>query len=436
MAQFRTSADVLDLALIAAGEVTNGNSPYETQALNYLNRVHFALIAGGTIPVGKDTTIEIDEVWPWSKAQRPIILELQPKYDTGTIAVTLGSEAVTLSSAPSYSLAGYHINFTGRDEWFRVASHTAGATALELDSAYPDASGSLSFTAAKLDYDLVPSYLTIDSTNNKIQFQKAASTPLTGTLTAGAYTPDALATHVASVITATAGGPTVTGAYSAITKKFTFTSDLAGSTIFQIIGNGTQSEFSAHKILGFDDETTSSAAAQTSTYVLGGIARLIEPMKIHKRAEGSVFGIDAETFQREYPFSLIEEGQPDRFCVLRESPDGILTVRFNRFPSEKTRIEAEHVAVPRDLKDSSSSIPLVPRKHLDVLEDAATFYIMLNKSDDRAQLYAGLMQGKLKAMIDQHRGSLVRYGKDFGQIIPRRDQLYSRRRRLFPTEPY
>lgn len=437
MAQFRSTADILDLSLQKAGEVTNGNSAYETQALNYLNAVHMALVCGGTIPVGKDQTIEIDEVWPWAKAKAPLILELQPKYDTGTVTLTLGSEAGTFSAAPSISLQGYHISITGRDEWFKIAQHTAASAAFELDGAYPDASGSgLSYVAAKFDYALTPSYLVINDDNNKIQFQKTAGSTLTGTLTNGTYSPSALATHVAAAITTAASGPTITGAYSAITKLFTLTSDGAGATIFRIVGDGSSSAQSAHRLLGYDDETTSSSATQTSIYVLGGIARLIEPFRVHKGSGDGIFGTDAESFHRNYPLSSTEEGTPDRFCVLSEASDGTFTVRFNRYVSEKTRIEVEHVPVPRDLKDNSSSIPLVPRKHIAVLEDAATFYIMLDKSDDRAQTYANLLQGKLKAMVSQHRGTQVRSGENFGKIISRRDLIPQGRRKLFPQDPY
>ena len=441
MAQFRSTADILDLALESAGEVTNGNSSYETQALNYLNRVHFAIVAGGTIPLGKDMTVEIDEVWPWATSVRPLVLELQPKYETGTVALTLGSEAGTFSAAPSYSVAGWYLSVVGRDEVFRIASHTAGATAFELDAAYPDATVTASsFLVAKLDYELVPDYLVIDSTNNKIQFQKAASTPLTGTLTAGSYTPSALATHVASVITAAIGGPTVTGAYSAVTKFFTLTSDLAGATLFQIIGNGSQAKYSAHRLLGYDDITTTSAAAQTSVYVLGGIARLVEPIKISKgtTGPGSIFGVDSETMQRDYPLRSIREGYPDRFCVLSENADGILSVRMNAFPSEKTRIEIEYIPVPHDLKDDATSVPLIPRKHSDVLEDAVAFYLAFLKSDDKAPAFAALVAGKLNAMVSQNQGSLLSTGEHYGQIIPRRDLTRRRRSRssLFGSDPY
>lgn len=433
MAQFRSTSDTLDLALTNAGEVTNGNSPYETQVLNYLNRVYFTLITGGTIPIGKDTTVTIDETWPWAKAKAPLILEVQPKYDTGSVTLTLGSEVGAFSAAPSVSLQGWHLKVIGRDEWFKIAIHSAASTAFEIDGAYPDATGSgLTYMAVKLDYDLVPDFITINDGNNKLQFQEAAGVTLTATLTNGVYSPSDLATQVQTQLNATGGTPAYTVTYSSTTRKFTIASDRASSAVFVLVGNGSQAGFSAHKTLGFDDEDTTNAASVTSTYVLGGIARLVEPMKIHKGSSqlGSVFGIDAESFQRDYPFALLEEGYPDRFAVIKESADGTLTIRFNSYPSVKTRVEVEHVAIPRDLKDNSNSIPLIPRKHVDVLEDAATFYLMINKSDDRAQIYANLVQGKLNAMIAQHRGALVKSGREFGRIVPRPDLIRQGKRRL------
>jgi len=360
-------------------------------------------------------------------------MELEPKYDTGTITLTQGSEAGIFSSAPSSSLQGWHIKIEGRPEVFKIAQHTAGQTGFELDAHYTDTTGSgLNFEAFKLDYEVLPNVIVIDSGNDKFQFQKASGTTLTATLTQGVYSPSALATHAAAAITTAASGPTVTGTYSSITRKFSLVSDLAGATSFIIVGNGDQSAQSAHKTMGFDDETTTSAGTQTSTYPLGGICRLIEPFKIHRGAggEGSIYGIDPETFQRDYPLNRVIEGYPDRLCVMKERADGTIIVRFNKFPQYKTRIEVEHVAVPRDLKDNSSSTPLIPRKHIDVLEDAGTFYLMLLKSDDRMQVYANLVQGKLKAMIAQNRGMQSRTGKDFGQIVSRADMTRRGRRRL------
>lgn len=436
MAQFRTTADIVDNSLRNAGEVTNGNSPYESEALAFINRVHFSLISGGTIPLGKDTTVTIDETWVWSKAKGPLILELLPKYDTGTVSLTLGSEVGAFSDAPAISLQGYHLQVSGRQEWLKIAQHTSGATAFEFDGAYPDATGAtLSFVAVKLDYQLVPSYVIVNTSNDKIEFQESAGVTLTGTLTQGTYTPSDLITHVVAVLNATGGTPVYTGSYSAITGKYTISSDRAGGAVFVLVGTGTYAAQSVHKTLGFDDENTTNAASVTSTYVRGAIARLVEPFRVHKGGADGIFSLDTESFSRDYPTSSIEEGVPDRFCVIAENGDGIYTVRFNRYPLEKTRVEIEHVPVPRDLKDNSSSIPLVPRKHIDILEDAATFRIMLLKSDDRAQTYSQLVQGTLLSMVSQHRGSLLRSGENFGQIISRRDMV-SGKRKLFPSEPY
>lgn len=439
MAQFRTSADIVDAALRNAGEVTNGNSAYEAEALAFVNRVHFSLIAGGTIALGKDVTVEIDETFPWARSKRPMVLELQPKYDSGSLALTLGSEAGTFSSAPSYSVAGWYLKPSGSEGVYRIASHTASASAFELDAAFPESSiTSGKFEVFKLDYDLTPDYIVIDSSNNKLDFKKtSAGSLLTATLTAGAYTPAQLATHAATQITSAAAGPTVTGAYSAITKKFTLTSDGAGTTtLLPFFATGTNVAQSAHTTLGFDTDDLSASVTQTSTYILGGVARLIEPMTIHRGLSKGVFGIDKESFSRDYPFAQVKEKEPDRFCVFSEGADGSFRVRFNAFPAEKVRIEVEFVEVPKDLKDNAGSIPLVPRKHVDVLEDAATARIMFLKNDDRATLYMQLTQGTLLSMVNQHRGSLLRSAQNFAQIIPRRDLIGDRRRRLFPEEPY
>lgn len=437
MAQFRTTADVMDLALTNAGETTNGNSAYEADLLNKLNRVHFALVSGGTISLGKDSVVQIDETWPWAKSRRPLILELQPKIETGSVTLTVGSEAGTFSSAPSVSVAGWYIRINGREGVYRIGAHTAASTAFELDAAYAQATGSgLSYELFKLDYDLTPDYLVIDSSNNKIDFKKTAGgAELTATLTAGVYSPSDLATHVGTVVTTAASGPTVTCTYSAITKKFTLTSDGAGSTtLLPLFATGTNQRQSAHPLLGYDDVDQAAALTHVATYIQGGIARLVEPFKIHKGSVGSIFGSDPEAFLRNYPFSSVEQGSPTRFTVVAEKDDGSLRVRFNHFVSEKTRIEIDYVPVPRDLKDSAGSVPLVPRKHIDILEDAATFFVMLLKHDDRAQAYMNLVYGKLNSMISQHRGSLQRSGEHFGQIIPRPEQI-SRGRKLFPDDP-
>lgn len=428
MAQFRTSADLLDSILRRAGEVTSGTSDLESDSLEYLNRIHHTIIAGGN-----EFDTEVDEPWIWARSETPMILELQPKQNTGTVSLTQGSEVGTFSSAPSVSLEGWHIRLSGRDAIYKIAAHSAASTSFELDGPYAESTGSaLLFEAFKLDYELVPSHVVVNSRNNKIDFMKTSPTVLTATLTAGTYTPSALATHVATQITTAASGPTITGSYSSITRKFTFTSNLAGPTIFTLAPvSGTNSDFSAHKLLGFDDENQSGAATYTSQYALGGISRLIEPIRIYGRTDkyGNIDSLDPISMQKRYPLPTVEEGFPDRFAKIEEGPDGRIVVRFNRYVKEKTRIEVEYIPVPRDIKDNTISVPKVPRKWSEILEYGAAAYLLLDKEDNKSQAYMQLAKAKLRAMQKQNRSELERTSGDFGSIVPRAD-LTSAPRRL------
>jgi hypothetical protein len=429
----------MDLALSNAGEVTNGNSPYETDVLNKLNRVHHALVNGGTISLSPDATVDINETWPWSLSQRPLLLELQPKITTGSVTLTLASESVTFSSGPSVSVAGWYLKVDGREGVYRIASHTAASTSAELDAAWPLSTVTAgTFTLFKLDYDLISDYLVIDSTNNKLNFKKTSGgSELTATLTAGTYTPAQLISHVATQMTTAASGPTITGSYSTITRLFTLTSDGAGSTsLYPLFATGTNQKQSVHKLLGYDDSDLTASTTHTSTYILDGIARLIEPFRLQRGDRSLIYGIDKESFERDYSPNRIREDAPSKFCLIQEGTDGALKVRFNAYPSDKARVEVTHVPVARDLKDNAGSIPVVPRKHVAVLEDAATFFVMLLKSDDRASVYGQLVMSKLMSMISQHRGALLRSGTGFGKLFPRRERLADRRRNLFPEEPY
>lgn len=437
MAQFRTTADIVDLALTNAGEVTNGNSPYETDLLNKLNRVHFSLIAGGTIALGADVAVEIDEIWPWARSRYPINLELLPAITTGTVTLTEGSEAFSFSSAPSVSVAGWYLRIDGYEGLWRIGAHTASSTSAELECHWPRSNvTAANFSVFKLDYEVIPDHVVIDATNNRLDFKKtSAGSELTASLTNGVYTLAQLATHVGTQMTTVASGPTITASYSTTTKLFTLTSDGAGTTtILPLFATGTNQYRSAHKLLGFDDEDLSAGTTQTAVYIQGGISRLVGPIRITDGADKLIHGIDEESFMRDYNADKIIEGIPDKFCVYHEKPDGTHFIRFNKYPSDNTRIIIDYVAVPRDLKDNAGSIPLVPRKFIDVLEDAATFYIMLLKHDDRADAYGALVKGKLQAMLNQHRGSLLRTGDSYGKLYPRRDMMPFKRVKF--GEPY
>lgn len=429
MAQFRTSADLVDLVLKRSGEPTNGNSPFEADALEYLNLAHHYVVGGGN-----EIDIEVDDPWVWARAKYNMTIELLPKYNTGTVSLTNGSEAGTFSSAPSDSKRGWYLQVTDDTQAavYRIASHTAGASAFELDGDYLGTTdATAAFKVFKLDYELTPSTVIIDRFNDKIDFEETANTELTATLTHGAYTPSELATEVQTQLDA-AGASSHTISYDSDTRKFTLASDRAGGggTFTLLFGTGTNAGRSASSILGFDVADQSDAASHESVYILGGISRLLEPMTIHSLSSrrGTVELIDVGSATIDYPLATTEEGAPRAAAILRQDDDGLTTLRFDRYPTESLRLEVPYIGVPRDLKDSAASVPQVPRNDVMVLVYIAAYFLLLDKEDTKAADYLGLAQRKLRAMLHKNRALLQRGSQTFAEITPREDLTEPRNR--------
>lgn len=433
MSQFRTSADLVSSVLRRCGEVQSSSSNYYQQAIDYLNQIQHTVITGGS-----EFNLEVDEPWVWAKARKPIVLELQPYYSTGSVILTQGSEAGTFSAAPSYSVAGWFLKCDNGPEVYRVASHTASATAFELDAAFPQTSVTgQTFRLFKLDYDMVGTYITIDAENSKLDFIVSGTTVLTATLTAGAYLPADLATAAAAALQVADGARVYSGSYDSLTRLFSFTSDRAAAAVFKPQGASTNSYRSAWNTLGFDYENLTDAGTQTATYPHSAVLRLVEPARSYysgsyTNGDGSGFigGCDPLALDRDFPLFDIQSGVPTYFSVIREKNDGTLTVRFNRYPDRKMRVEFEHIPSPRDIKDSAYSVPLIPRKFIRILEYGACFYLLTDKRDSKADKYFQIAQGTLQSMIKFNRKELQRIGKNFGAVIPRWDNMPRRRRVL------
>jgi hypothetical protein len=418
MANSRTGADISDAVLRRCGELTSGNSSYEAQVLEYLSHIQRTIIIGGN-----EFSVDVNEVWNWSKAKYPMIINLSPKYNTGTISVTEGSEAGTLSVASASSLKGWHLRPDNKDVALVITTHTAGGTAVEFDGAYPfDTDATLTFTAFKLDYELTPDYLIVDALNKQLPVTDTGGTVVLS-MTEGVYTPGDLATHMDTILDAdgTLDG-TFTITYDGDLRKFSFVSDTAGTLDF---GTGAVTK-SAAALLGFDDaQITIGTTAVLSTYEVGDVGKLIQPFQVYRNygMEGEIQGMNENKFQEEYPFQRITEGTPTRFGVLYES-DGKIIVRFNKYPStDNIRIVVPYVPNPRDVTDSALCKPVIPLKFIQVLEYGATHLTLVDKNDNKAQHYLGLAQAKLNAMIKEARTQAINSGKDYGGIIPRRDQL-------------
>jgi hypothetical protein len=91
---------------------------------------------------------------------------------------------------------------------------------------------------------------TIDSTNNKIDFQKVnAGSVLTGTIAAGSYSPTTLAAAIKAALEAADGVNTYTISYSSLTGLWTISTN--GSFLSLLINSGSNTATSIGPVIGF-----------------------------------------------------------------------------------------------------------------------------------------------------------------------------------------
>lgn len=420
---FLKSVRVLKQAVLKiCGELTDGTSDYDADAVMYLNNVEQGLLAGGN-----EFGVDVAEPWVWAQAKKPIVIKLQPAT-TGSATMVQGSTSGTFSSAPAASQLGRYIRFSTTPDVYRIVSHTAASANFSIDQAYLDDSGTPTYTAYKLDYDLTDDVIVIDSTNNKIDFLDNV-TAVAATITAGVYSPTTLCTEIKTRMDA-AGSQTYTVTFDSITRKFTIAH--GGATLQLKFATGTNVANSASTVLGYEMEDLTGAVTYTSAYALSAILRISKPMTMYREAPaygqsakdaGKIFMVDDNTFLREFPLSRIIQQVPDKFCVASQTPSGLWTVRMNAsVVDDEVRVEVNYIPVKRQLVDSTSCYSIVPGSYLDYLIFGAAFYILMDKADNKADQYASLAQAKLKALINDNRKGLSLAGQNYGKLIPRKGQ--------------
>lgn len=421
MAQFRTTADILNEILLKSGEPTNGNSQFETRALTYANKVQHAIIGGGNI-----FNVNVDEPWVWARSRFPIMLELMPAYSTGSAACTLDDINVVLTAAPADSLEGWHFQINGTGTVYKIMQHTAGSVNMVLDSAFVDATNSYNFRIFKLDYEITPTHLYIDSYNDKVDYMEGTASTVSATLTHGSYTPSNLIAHIASKLQA-AGTKTYSSTYDTILRQGVLTQ--TGTAFSVLCVTGTNYKRNGMLNAGFDVLDYTGAQSYTSTYTPNQVSRLIEPFKLFvtDRQQPFIYSTDPIKMQEDYPISLITEKVPDRFCRLGEDHNGMITVRFNAYPKFKTKVMIDWIPQPVDLQKNVASFPLVPRGDLDVLIHGACAFIAFDKEDSKWEGFVNLAKTGLEAMKKKNHAELFRTGVAFGQIQPRQDQIHRKK---------
>lgn len=423
MAQFRTTADILDEVLQKAGEPTNGNSAYETLARTYANRVHHKIIGGGNL-----FNLNVDDPWVWARSRHPIVIELQPPYSTGAASCTVNDVNITFTIAPASSLEGWHFQINGRTTVYKIVQHTAGEAAAVLDSSFVDDSGAYSYRAFKLDYEILPEYVYVDNYNDRLDFQAGtAFTTGVATLSHGSYTLSGLVAHAAARMD-TASTATIGASYDSVLKLANFTC----SSSFRLLGaSGANIRRSGWPALGFDQLDQTGAQTYASAYVPNAVSRLIEPFRLFSGSgsEPFIYSTDPIKMQQDYPLALVQEKTPERFVRMNEGSDGTVWVRFSSYPKYKTKVQIDWIPSPIDLQDNTASVPKLPRADVDVLIDGAAAMLCIDKEDSKAEAYFGSAKAGLEAMQRRNRSALFRTGETFAQIVPRAD-LDGRERRL------
>lgn len=407
--------------LSICGELTDGSSPYDALAVQYLNDAYQGVLAGGN-----EFGIEIAEPWVWAQNKRPILLSLLPAY-SGAATLTQNSNDGVFSVAPTISLAGRYFRIESRADIYRVATHSANSTAFTLDQPYLETGGSLNFKAYQLDYSVTDDSIIIDATNNKIDFRESSSGQLTATIASGVYTPAELCAEIEAQMELI-GAQAYTCSFNDLNRKFTISS--GGTYLDLLFSSGTNASISISAPIGFDIEDKQSSISYTSDYSLSGVLRFTKPITMYREAPsyaqssrdvGKIFMIDDNTFLREYPLNRLNQDIPDKFCIIEVGPTGLFKIRMNASVLDNPiRAEVNHIPVTRKLVDNEASFPLVPGSYAKFLVYAAAHFIMLDKSDNKSETFLGLAKAKLLAMVNDNRKGVSLAGNNFGKLIPRR----------------
>ena len=149
MSNLLTSEDLLKQALRDSGEVDNGASRLHAKALEFLNESYLSVLMGHS-----EYALGIGDIYPWALEADPLCITLKQPITEGTISLTYGSASGTFSSAPSESMARRYLKVSSDSEIYQIATHVAGQTAFTLACNYIRTTGSYSFEARKIEYDL------------------------------------------------------------------------------------------------------------------------------------------------------------------------------------------------------------------------------------------------------------------------------------------
>lgn len=391
MANFTTVFDLSQSALNRAGELSDGTSPYQAKAIEYLNQINLAIMAGGN-----EFDVELGEPWSWAKSQYPGVIQLEVPYETGTVSLTFGSTSGSFSVAPTPSLAGWYLKMTDRPEFFRIATHVAGATAFTLDAAYTDTTGgTLSFRAVKLDYEL----------------------------------PDGILRLI---------GPLK------VYRGQSFDGDEEGA-IYGIDESSFNRRYPLHLI---EDGVPTYYCENNESNSGKKRIRINKIVDVATRVEVDYIPFPVDLFNYVFEDASVDTGTETITIPNHGIANGTIVYLENKqgtLPAGLSKGQLYYVvgATANTLQLSLTSggsavnitgatgggqhfifnIPVVPREFRPALDYAASFWLMADKNDTRADAFSALTKTKLMAMVNAHRKESNHVTKDRGRLVPRLDQM-------------
>lgn len=388
MAQYESFKDLKLEALQRAGELDDGNSDYDSDAEQFINQLYRAIYAGAN-----EFDVTLGEVWDWAKAKTPGLLKLIAPFETGSISLTLDSVSGTLSSAPAAglgSMVGWFLKIEGRSTLYRIVSHTAGGTAITLDQAYLEDTGTaLSFKLIKLDYELTGvSRLAEPLKTHKLTVDEDPFGEIT-------FVDKAEFDRMFPMLSLQSGIP----------SKFTIVRQVEDTLTIRFNrypSESTRIEYEylpKPEILSLSTFTDSEVTAAADTLTLTG----------HQ----------------------FVDSQPVMLSSTGNLPAG-LSANVVYFITGKTastvQLSLNEGGTAIDLTASAgsgthtlSAVPRVPYQFRRALCYGPVHWIMVDKSDGRADYYATQTRATLQAMLVANRRTKKHLSKNRGRLIPRAD---------------
>lgn len=407
MSTYQLTVKQLKLGVLRkCGEPVDGSSIYDTNGdvLDLLNRAHLKVIAAGN-----EFVPELARPWSWAVSPTKFIMELQPPYQTGGVAMTNGSASITFDTPPAYSMQGWWIRIVGRPEWFQILTHTGGAGAATIDCPYTDTTGTgMAFLCAQFDYSMNPTAGVLRVVGPAVVYRVQDNE--------GDNEQKIYLTDEASMMK--------DWNWAGITQRTPtrfceLTKDTSGNLKLRF---NSYVQYTTKVEIPYIPYP--QALLDTPTYPFYATVTIASPAVWTKVNHG------------------LSSGDPVVLSTTGALPTGftagttyyVVSPTANTFQLAATvggaAINASgtqsgtHTVTPAQ----PATFALVPADHVEILEYIAAHWLCLIKNDDRAQMYMekAVMAGK--ALMAAYAREKTESSKDRGKLIPRQDKYWANRR--------